>query len=600
MRAMLCCLVAFCMTVAAARAEIRIDLAAEHDPDVTPPKTERVFAENLLTLWLQALARPDAEMQRMAAESIARAHAMQLPGIEQSKPALRKVVSAESSHTAARFAAARALIVLDARDAVTDLFEASQRYGTDLRQVVEPALAKWKFEPIRDVWRKRLSTPSTHLRDLMLAIRGAGEVGDDVCVEALLKITNDSLRPVAARLEAARSSGRLRGSGLEADALRFSSKTSAAIFDRLCAAALLDRHRSEPARKILLQLAQDAEPTVAAAALTSLNAQDPSLAVPLVEQALRYDDANVREQGVAAYVARPTPERVTALARLLDDPHSGVRGTVRERLFELARTAELDAPIRDGASVVLNGASWRGQEQATLLLAALDHKPAAGRLVELLESPRDEVMMTAAWGLRRLAVPESLPGILDKATRQTEARKQGMATYALDVQVALLCETIGLMKYAPGEALLRRYVPLDLGMGELSRGSAIWGLGKMYENTSNEEVAKVLFDRLADDPLKEPSETERVRVMSVIGMGFIKTKSQVEPIRKGFSTEIVPTRKYMAIRWAMQTLTGEKLPLPKPVVETRYGWFLEPLEEKPSGVALPKENPVTVKPNDSR
>ena len=586
------------MTVASARAEIRIDLAMEHDPDVTPPKTVMVFAEKLLPLWLQALARPEAEMQRMAAESISQAHRFQLPDIETAKPALRKVVSAESTHTAARFAAARALIVLDARDTAAELFEASQRHGTDMRQLVEPALANWKFEPIRSVWLKRLNTPSTHQRDLLLAIRGLRDVGDGACAEALLKITHDSLRPVSARLESARSVGSLRDTGLEADALRFIGKMSATIFDRLCAVVLLGRHRSESARKSLLQLAQDTEPSVAAAALASLNAQDSSLVVPLAEWALQNHDANVRGEGVTAYVAHPTPTRVTALTRLLDDPHPGVRGTVRESLFQLAQTAELDEPIRDGASGVLKGTSWRGQEQAALLLAALDHKLAAARLVELLESPRDEVLMTAAWGLRQLAVPETLPAILDKATRLTDSRKQVGYTDALDTQMALLCEALGLMKYAPAEGLLRIYVPLNLGLGDLSRGAAVWGLGKLYENKPNEELAKLLFDRLAD-PALMPPETERVRVMSAIAMGNMKTKSQVEPIRDGFAAEIAPTRKYMAVRWAMWALTGEELPLPKPVVETRYGWFLEPLE-KPSSEAPPSVKPVSIKPNDSK
>ncbi len=598
MRAMFCWLAVFCMTVATARAEIRVEFVMDLDPDVTPPEPVMNFPENLLSLWLKALTRPEAEMQRMAAESITQAHALQLPDIDKSKPVLIKIVSAESSHSAARFAAARALIVLDARDTATALFEASQRHGTDLRQLVEPVLAKWKFEPIRGVWQKRLSVPSTHLRELVLAIRGVREVGDEACAEALLRITHDSLRPVAVRLEAARSVGSLKDSGLEEDALRFSRKTSAAVFDRLCAAALLDRHHSESARAALLQLAQDPEPSVAVAALASLNAHDPELVVPLAEQAMRNDDANVRQQGVFAFAERPSPQRVAALARLLDDPHPGVRGTVRESLFRLTRKAELDSPIRDAATTVLKGDGWRGQEQAALLLAALNHKPVAVRLVELLESPRDEVLVTAAWGLRQLAVPETLPAVLDKATRQT-TRKQALLHPAVDVQVALLCETLGLMKYAPSEGLLRRYIPKDYEMGDLSRGAAIWGLGRIHADKPDEQLAKLLFERLSD-PGTMPPETERVRIMSVIAMGLMKSKSQVEPLRKGFAADVFPTRKYMAVRWAMQALTGEKLPEPKPIILTQYGWFLEPLEKPPSEEKPSAATPLTVKPTDPK
>lgn len=604
MRAAFLGLAVFCLAVASACAEIRVEFAMDDKPNVEPPESVQIFSERILSLWLEALARPEAEMQRMAAESIAQAHPLGLPDIETSKPALLKVVSAESSHPAARFAAARALIVMDSRDSAAVLFEASQRYGTDLRQLVEPVFAKWKFEPIRSVWQKRLETPNSHHRELILAIRGARETGDEATAGALLKITHDSLRPMAVRLEAARSAGALRDSGLEEDAQRFVRKTSASIFDRLCAVSLLGRHRSESARAMLLQLAQDAEPSVAAAALTSLNTQDPSLVVPLAEQAMRSGDANVRQQGVFAFVERPNPERVAMLARLLDDPHPTVRGTVRESLFRLARMPELDSPIRDSASIVLKGDGWRGQEQATLLLAALDHKSVAGRFVELLESPRDEVLVTAAWGLRTLAVPGTLPAILDKATRQTETRKQAASPMAVDVQVALLFEALGQMKYAPSEALLKRYIPKDLDMGEMSRGAAIWALGRLHENSPDEALAKMLFERLSD-PGVEPPETERVRVMSAIAIGRMKTKSQVEPLRKGFTAVAFPSRQYMAVRWAMRELTGEQLPEPKPAVQTRYGWFLEPLEKTPSEDQPPSAvsqtaNPHTEKPNGSK
>lgn len=592
MRAMMCWLTVFGVAIATARGEIRVEFVMHRDPDVPPLPVVEVFPENLLSLWLQVLDRPDADMQRMAAESIVQAHALKMPNIQQATPALIKLVSAEATHSAARFAAAKALIALDARDSASaPLFEASQRSESDFRQSVEPVLANWKFSPAFDVWRNRLSTPNTRLRDLILAIRCVREAGDETCVESLLAITHDPLRPMTARLEAARSAGKLKKSGLEENARRFTSPPTASIFDRLCAVALLDQHRTESAVADLSQLAQDAEPSVAAAALASLNANDPGLVVPLAEQAMRSDDANVRRQGVTAYSARPTPERVAAMARRLDDLHPGIRAMVRESLFQLARTAELDEPIRAAATGVLAGDGWRGQEQATLLLAALDHKPAATRFVELLESPRDEVMVTAAWGLRQLAVPETLPAILDKATRQTELRKKPLPppnpppSLLLDVQVGLLFESLGQMKYAPADGLLRRYVPKDLGMGEMSRSAAIWTLGHLHANQPDEVLAKQLFGRLTEPPSAEPPELDRVRDMSLVSLARMKTRTQLEPIRQALGPRGETDRMYLLYRWAMRELTGEILPEPKPTIVTRTGWFLEPLEAKPS---LPK------------
>ena len=581
MRAMFCCLVLIGIAVSPACGEIRVDFVMDRDPDLTPPEPVKVFSEKLLPLWLKALARPEAEMQRMAAQSIAQAHALKLPRVHEAQPALLKIVSAEEAHPAARYAAARAIIVLEAQETASILLETSQRHGAEFRQLVEPVLARWKFEPANHVWQKRLSMPNTNLRDLILAIRCVREAEVDSSVEALLAIAHDPFRPVSVRREAARSAGALRSSGLEENARRFENTASAVIFDRLCAVALLDRHRSKSAEEALSRLAQDVEPSIAAAALASLNANDPSLVVPLAEQVMRNDDANVRQQGVLAFAARPTPERVTVMARLLDDPHTGVRATVRESLFRLTRTPELDSPIRAAAVSVLAGGGWRGQEQAALLLAALDHKPIAGRLVELLESPRGEVMISAAWGLRQLALPETLPAILDKATRQSDVRKKAPPPDALDVQVGLLCEAMGQMKYVPAEGLLRRYIPKDYEMGELSRCAAIWSLGHLHAGVPDEGLAQLLFDRLTD-PGTMPPEMDRVRIMSIISMARMKTRTQFEPMRKVLAPTYVPTFRSMAFRWAMKEMTGEEIPLPMPSVQQLNGWFLEPLEELPS------------------
>ena len=74
-------------------------------------------------------------------------------------------------------------------------------------------------------------------------------------------------------------------------------------------------------------------------------------------------------------------------------------------------------------------------QQAALLLGKLVHKPAANRLVELLDSPRPEVMIGSAWGLRKLAEPATIPGILDKIRRQT-AERRTRPIPGIDEQVA--------------------------------------------------------------------------------------------------------------------------------------------------------------------
>ncbi len=247
----------------------------------------------------------------------------------EAKPALVRIVAAKGTHPAARYTAARALIVLDAKDAAPQLFQAAQESDGNLRQQIEPALARWKHAPAYDVWRKRLK--NANHRELMLALRCLGDVRDKSALPQVLAILHDRQRLDAERLAAARAAGQLSETSLEADAQKLAA-SGERVVDRLCAAALLERHESSSSRTLLLALAVDREPSVATAALHRLNAIDFSLVLPLAEQVLQNPDAGVRREGARAYVARPNAERIMTLGKLLDDPHPGLRAMVREDL----------------------------------------------------------------------------------------------------------------------------------------------------------------------------------------------------------------------------------------------------------------------------
>ena len=559
---------------AASSAEIRPEFAFITDPVLEAPPPVPPDTTRLTDLWVVALKRPESELQRQAAEAIALAHAERIGGLEKTLPALVQIVAARDAHPTARYAAAKAIVALDHKDSADQLRAAAEGHGSLLRQVVEPALARWNDRPIRGVWVARLKDPHVPRRELLLALAGLAAVHEVTAAPLCFALAIDGHQSADIRLAAARAAGALAETGFEATAGKWSSPTATRL-ERLCAAALLARHRSAAAQRILTQLAKDAEPSVAAQALASLHAIDVGLVLPLSEEAMRNPDANVRAQGAAAYVLRPTPERVTALARLLDDPHMAVRGNIRDELFRLATSTDFDASIRAAAMGILAGESWRGQEQAALLLAALDHKPAAPRLVELLESTRPEVMVASAWGLRKLAVEETLPAILDKAQRQTDFRKTSGDRPGLDMQVAHLCEALGLMKYAPAEQVLRQYIPKRKDW-PLSRVVGIWALGHLHASKPDEELASLLIARLTDRDTFNP-ESQDVRMASALALGRMKAASQVEAMRNWMGPEINPDPVDMAIRWGLMQITGEELPPPLPPAGKLRSWFLEPL-----------------------
>jgi HEAT repeat protein len=542
------------------------------DPDLTPPSSELLHNAANLPLWLKALEHPDSEFQRLAADAIVIAHDKGFPEIDSAKSTLLEVLSRPETDSAVRYAIANALIELDAREAAEAIFQASQQGDISFRLRVEPALAEWNYAPIQAKWLSRLSESDTSHRDLLLAINGLAKCKVASAVDPLIKLTVDPRQGPDVRLSAARGVGELTDSGREDVAQALASSPEAPVLDRLAAVAILHHHTSEAAKTLLTRLTNDPEQVVAADALDTLFRIDPSLVLPLAEQAIAGRNANVRWQGLRAYVTLPTPERVEVLGRSLDDVHPRNRIYVRDELFRLSGQPELNEPIRAAAMAALSRASWREQEQAALLLTALDHKAAAARLIELLESPRDEVLVAAAWGLKQLALPDTLPAMLDRATRVRQMPRDE----ATSNQIGHLFEAMAALDYEPGIPLMKSYVPKASGM-TIARSTAIWALGHILEDSPDEELALQLIER-AQDIISPMPEDADVRQQSMIAIGRMKVDSRLEDIKDLAGPERDPNTTDYAAAWAIHEISGETLPDgPRSSIAAR-GWFLESTE----------------------
>ncbi len=560
-------------------AGIEVDSAMFQDPKIEYPPPIPTFSPKLKPLWLEALAHPEADLQRQAAETMTRAHEMGMPGLDDAAGPLLKVLDAADQHPVVVLAAAGALVAIDARGAAPRLFEHAMSDGLDLAQLVEPALARWDYRPIRKVWLERLSAPRVPRRLLMLAIRGVEAVGQAEAEPGLLEL---ALAPDVApdiRMEAARALGKMRAEGLEDDARSLAAdKSPAAIVDRLVSAWLLGSHRGQTAETLLLELAVDPEPSVAAIALARLLEIDPKLILSVIGQTIANDDANVRRLGARALVACPSPENVGLLGPMLDDRHPGVRGYVRESLLKLAADPSLADPVLQEGLKMLAADRWRGLEQATLLVVGLDHKPAVRRLVELLDFQRPEVFITAAWGLRRLAVPDVLDAMLDKVRRETE-RIETSPSYDANVarQLCQLLEAFGQMQYAQADPLLRRYIPKGAPFGQDPRAAAIWALGHIHAGKPQPDLSKLLSQRLADVNPMNP-ESDLVRRMSAVSLGRMKAEDALPTLRRFYQADGLYGDVGYACCWAIHQITGEPIPELETPKMSLMGWFLEPVE----------------------
>ena len=589
--------------VAEERAPVTPSFLMDLEPEEKMAPAQYFLHPDLFGLWKAALAHTESEMRRETAEAIISAHKFGHEGLSTFEPDLLNMLKQEKPLSPARYAVAHALIVLDSRNSAAALLEASQNDGKDMRQLVEPVLADWRFTPIQEIWSKRLQTADTPRRELVLAIRGLAKCQVVSEQANLVNIATDVSRPADIRLAAAQASGELSDSGLEEAALKLMSRADSPIIDRLCAASLLMKHRSTQAIELNTKLASDTEPAVASLALRTLFATDPQTVLPIADAALKNLDASVRRVAIEVYIKHPTTERIETLSSHLNDPHPELRVLVREGFITHRENPEFAEQILDLSTKALNGNEWRGQEQGAILAATFDRKEAAARLVELLPSDRHEVAIASAWALRVLAVPETAQGLTEQLDRQSK-----LTTYSeveIETQVCHICEALAVLKHKPATSIMEEYIPKRVKYSPFARSCAIWSLGQIYEDAAAtsegpkaenaltkaaeligvkqksdvqvaEKLAAQIMDRVEDTDSDKP-EAEAVRRTGALAIGRIKATSQLESLAIKIGEEVNNDAVELAMRWAILRISGEALPITPPRHFERNGWFLEPI-----------------------
>ena len=572
------------VTAAAANAVAAIpqlDTTIYRDPELPQRALQHIIPPAMLELWLGALGAAEADLQREAATMILRCHQQGYPGLQETADDLIAAMKT-SRHPVAQRSIVLALIELDVRQSASLLFEFMRTGGTTEALIAEPALARWNFTPAQQIWRERLARPDTARQLLRLAIACTRTSADRDAVPALREIVLSSVVEQEIRVDAAAALGELQSEGLTEAARRLArNRSPVALVNRIVAARMLSHHSGNDAVALLLELAVDAAPTVAAIALGRLLEIDPDLVKPVVPQTLRRSDANLRRLAAKALVQRPAVDVFESLGDLLDDISPSVRDYVRESMLQLADQPEFDAVARTTAVQILASDNWRALEQSALLLADLDHKAAAPRLVELLRFDRPEVCVTAAWALRVLAVKETLPDMLAFAAetvRTGSTGKSGAVISEADaVSLSHLFEAFGALKYPDADGLLREFVPRRRD-GETARAAAIWALGYLHENQPEAVLIEMLKQRVTDMSIIPKAEPLEVRAMAAVSLGRMNAQSVLPEMQSLYGYLPPGDLIHKACVWAIEQMTGEDLPPPpeRPVIPLTG--FLLPLE----------------------
>ena len=556
-----------------------IDSVMYKNPEMPALRVVNTFPSGLLNVWVEALARPEAEYKCQAALAITSARKLGMTGLEAAIVPLTRELDKPGLHPSVGVALALALVALEARAAAPSLLRVAESGDSDLREIIDPALARWDYQPARAVWLERLNQPVPG-RGTVLAVRALAATAEEKAAPRLRELVMSRDNPTPLRVESAHALGSLRTTGSEGDALRLAAAASPqAVNERLAAASLLRQHKSDEAARQLQVLATDPEPAVAAIALARLVEMDPKLVNPLLDRVLASPDAKVRGLGVETLYLQPTEANLKLLGDRMSDVHPDVRNKSRRALRQLAALPEQRGPVIREATRVLAGSDWRGEEQAAILLAQLDHKPAAGRMVELLNSRRGEPCVAAAWGLRKLAQPDTLPAALEYFRRTFEAGvtagRRNLPRAAVDRQLCQLAQFMGVARYWPANAVLPNLIGLQATAGPEARTAAIWALGWLHAGKPVPALVGAFVDRIVVVPLG-PVDDIRVRTMSAVALGLMKAKEGLPTLREYYGDKQSSFDLVIACGWAIEQITGEAVPRVTKE-QAQRNWFVAPL-----------------------
>ncbi|XZE53335.1 hypothetical protein SH139x_005071 [Planctomycetaceae bacterium SH139] len=559
------------------------------DPEIIMAETELTWPLEFQQLWVTALSSPETDLRREVADSVRQAHAMGMEPIPELINGLADLLKNPQEQERTRVAAAATLAELDAKEYAELLFEQARLGPQMLTLTVEPALARWDYQPIREVWLQRVASGKANHALLKMAIEMLGEIGEPRAVPALRALALPGSRPVTLRLAAARSLARCAqdsGQVLEWSANLLGADSGDAAsgdavselrVDRIVGAALLSEQDTPAAIDLLERYALCSEGTAAGLAIERLLEVAPARVVANASQLLQNSDSRVRLLTVRGLSTAPSPLAVDQLQPILSDPINSVRVAAREVLLAYAEDPQLTAQVIENAGEVLAADDWRGLEQAILMLTKLEVRDAVDRYFELLDHPRAAVQITAAWSLKTLAIEAWMPRMnqaMEKMGRDLDSAWDPDRTQTF----THLVEAMGMMRHKPAEAFLVELIPKGVPYLPLCRTAAVWSIGFLQEGAIDPGIRDQLEGRLADAN-STPPESNEVRAFSAVALGRMKSNESLEMLARWQRVEGSSNFVGRRCAWAVREINGTPIPPLEQKSRTVAGWFLQPLDE---------------------
>jgi len=550
------------------------------EPHLTTPPNNEKLDDRYVPLFERTLREvDDIELLETAALSLARVSEGKMQSIETAADILVKHLQSHTNRRV-RFACARALANSESTSSAAALLALDSETDDAERLWIDPALARWKYAPAADVWKKRLIDDSQTAVAVSLACEGLAALNDSQASEPLRTVLNNRRLTFEKRLAAAKALCSIAPEpGFEESAKYILGNVS----ERILAVQLLSSPQPESQAKVFALCADNSDGVASAAwqAMFRLNSEG---LLPALDSGRSHRDAVVRMTTARVMRQFPTSERAVWLQELLSDKHLEVRNVAREMSVLVAQE---QPTLRDfilamaGDRIAAEPENWQGIEQSLLLLGQLRGSQFSDRCIPLLEHPRNEVLVTAAWLLHLFpdaAVEPAVRQHLTRNDRMFKAPATAPEGAYLGHQSAYLIQYAGLMRLKDLQPFLEPDFKKSEPGGNEKRSAAMWALGLMHENDPVPELTKSFLDRLADRGGLVP-ERDPIRRMSAVALGILRARSAARGLVEAYKLDPIEGMIPDSARWSLGMI-GEPMPAPtKGFSGLIGGWKLNPIGE---------------------
>ncbi|MFO1065533.1 MAG: HEAT repeat domain-containing protein [Pirellulales bacterium] len=447
--------------------------------------------------------------------------------------------------------------------ALDELWKWSEGDASSLAVVESTCVRLGSSIPL-DAWRRRIVDKDALDGPLMTACRGIGVVGTPRDVENLLPIVMEKTRAMPIRLAAAEACGRITDRDLLPEVQKLVKHRDAPI--EFIVVRLLTQAGTPESIAFLKDFVDTASVAASRAAFEVLLKADSEWCRGVAVEQSHHADSAVRSECIKMLQGIDSSEAAACLLEMLGDTHPDLRNQARAALLHKlamkeadpsSQSTDLPALINPAIVKALQSDDWRAVEQAIRLAMELKQIDHTSQLVQLLDHPRNEVNITAAWALRRSQPsPEIMEQMLRKAevwTAEIEQAIRQKEPYPVPVYRRLghMFETFGVMRYEPAAPLLNKYIPKVFGMGLITRMCAVTSLGRIYADRKMPELRTALEARIAEKNVMIP-EPESLRFAATVALGLLGD-AEAEPALVEFD-ETEKTPIHAATVWALERI----------------------------------------------